>query len=190
MIRNSFLKYFFKNFIFYNNILASSANFSPFEIIDLKYFWTNSWKGPFKIFSHLSISRYSSIIYVICKNSVTIPWLFWTTNCCKLTRLNVFYCYLFLKAETICSIFLFNMLEILSISKILWLYKAWIDYDWWSFFVIIKASYFCGIYFVNFSKKVRQLLKRQICLTAMLLPLIFSILRAFFYKIISFVKAL
>jgi hypothetical protein len=37
---------------------------------------------------------------------------------------------------------------------------------------------------------VKQLLNKQMCLTAMLLPLIFSIFNAFFYKIISFVEAL
>ncbi len=187
---NSFLKYFFKNFIFSSKILASSANLSPFKMINLKYLWTKSWKGPFSIFSHLSTSRYSSIISVICRNNVTIPWLLWTTNWCKLKILKLFYCYLVLKAITNCSIFLFNMLEILSMSRMLWFARAWRVSPCCYFFVRISESYFWGIYWVNFSKNVRQLLKRQICLTAMLLPLIFYILRAFFSNIISLVELL
>lgn len=136
------------------------------------------------------MSKYSSTIYVICKNSVTILWLLWVTNWSKLTKLNVFSCYFALKEVTNCSIFLFKILKILSINKILWFAKEWRVYDCCYFLFTINASYFWGIYWVNFYKNVKQLLKRQMCFTAILLPLIFYIFKAFFYNIIYFVKEL
>ena len=128
---------------------------------------------------------------MICKNRVTIDWLLWVMNCWIVIKLNVFYCYFVLNACTICYIFFSRIEDILSIRRMLWVERLRTVSDWFDFAGRRRMEMsFCGVCWVSFYRNVKQLLSRQMCLTAMLLPFIFYIFKAFFSRIIYFVAVL